>query len=256
MVGLVLALAWPSSRAADEFPLSFQIQTNGDLRMEFPALTSDYYFVRSTEDLLTNSAWALTGLVLGVDGNLAWQDANVVIRDLQRFYRVVARDVTQPLDSDGDGIDDVYELRHAEFLDPLDPQDAAQDADGDGVDNQHEYAHGMDPQAADTDADGMGDAWELANGLNPLADDAGADADGDGLANLQEHDVGTDPRNADSDADGLDDYEEVVEIGTDPWDADTDDDGLPDLWETAAGLDPLANGGSDGAAGDPDDDDW
>jgi hypothetical protein len=45
------------------------------------------------------------------------------------------------LDVDGDGIDDVNELRHA-FLDPLDTSDAGVDADGDGRSNLEEFGGG------------------------------------------------------------------------------------------------------------------
>jgi hypothetical protein len=41
------------------------------------------------------------------------------------FYRVEAVPKDTPLDSDGDGIDDVYELEHAPALNPLNPNDAA-----------------------------------------------------------------------------------------------------------------------------------
>ena len=39
------------------------------------------------------------------------------------FYRVRRINVVQPLDSDGDGLNDVVELQHREFLNPLDSED-------------------------------------------------------------------------------------------------------------------------------------
>jgi hypothetical protein len=62
------------------------------------------------------------------------------------FYRVQQVPIAQPLDSDGDGIDDVYELRHASFLHPLYANDAGQDFDGDGRSNLQEYQDGTDPE--------------------------------------------------------------------------------------------------------------
>lgn len=42
------------------------------------------------------------------------------------FFRLQQRSLNDPLDSDGDGIDDVYELRHAPMLNPVDATDAGQ----------------------------------------------------------------------------------------------------------------------------------
>lgn len=57
----------------------------------------------------------------------------------------------------------------------------------------------------------------------------------------------------DPDADGLA-SELEKRLGTDPHKPDTDGDGLPDGWEVAHLLNPLAVEGSDGAKGDPDQD--
>ena len=62
------------------------------------------------------------------------------------FYRVRFSDQTlSGQDSDGDGIDDLYELRHPQFLDPNNPSDSSQDWDGDGRSNLAEYLAGSDP---------------------------------------------------------------------------------------------------------------
>lgn len=50
-----------------------------------------------------------------------------------------------PLDSDGDGMPDVWELRFR--LNPLDPSDAAADTDGDGMSNLDEFRRGRSPRA-------------------------------------------------------------------------------------------------------------
>jgi hypothetical protein len=49
-----------------------------------------------------------------------------------------------PLDSDGDGLPDVWETRYG--LDPANPRDAAEDADGDGISNLAEFRSGTDPR--------------------------------------------------------------------------------------------------------------
>jgi len=59
-----------------------------------------------------------------------------------RFYRVLEVPVTVPLDLDGDGIDDLYELGWRPWLDPLDPADAGLDPDGDGWTTLEEYLAG------------------------------------------------------------------------------------------------------------------
>lgn len=95
-------------------------------------------------------------------------DANVLYVADTYNSRVLRLEVT--MDSDGDGLDDVWEVLHG--LNPNDPNDALADADGDGVLNIGEFRIGLDPQSGNTDGDGAGDAWELANGLNPLVSNA------------------------------------------------------------------------------------
>ncbi len=72
------------------------------------------------------------------------------------------------LDSDGDGMSDIWEE-----LNGLDPtrNDALEDADGDGLLNIGEYRAGTDPQNSDTDGDGMGDLAEMCNLRDPLDPD-------------------------------------------------------------------------------------
>lgn len=61
------------------------------------------------------------------------------------FLRLGRITRSAPLDLDGDGIDDVFELRHPAALDPLNPLDAGEDFDQDGVSNLAEYRAGTDP---------------------------------------------------------------------------------------------------------------
>jgi hypothetical protein len=113
------------------------------------------------------------------------------------------------IDSDGDGMPDVWEI--ANGLNPYDPTDAGLDPDGDGLTNLQEYQLGTNPHVADTDGDGLSDGYEVQIGTNPLV----ADTDGDGLSDGQEVTLGTNPLNPDTDGDGIPDGIEV-KIGTNP----------------------------------------
>lgn len=69
-----------------------------------------------------------------------------------RFYRVEQVAVGTPKDSDEDGMDDVFELRHYPILDPLDRLDAGGDPDRDARSNLTEYRLGSNPLVADPPA--------------------------------------------------------------------------------------------------------
>jgi YD repeat-containing protein len=94
------------------------------------------------------------------------------------------------------------------------------DTDNDGIPDIYD---------ADDDNDGIPDSWELANGMNPLdPSDASLNSDSDNLTNYQEYLYGTNRLSGDTDGDGWDDYEEVFNRGSNPSKADTDSDGLND----------------------------
>jgi alpha-tubulin suppressor-like RCC1 family protein len=66
-----------------------------------------------------------------------------------RFYRVERVPTAAPLDTDVDGMDDLFEWRHRPSLDPINPYDAALDPDRDGVSSLGEYRRGTHPLVAD-----------------------------------------------------------------------------------------------------------
>lgn len=97
-----------------------------------------------------------------------------------------------PLDEDGDGIYDNWEIIHG--LDPTDPSDAMSDADGDLLTALDEFMLGTDPNNPDSDGDGIPDGYEYAYNLDPLdPSDANTDLDGDGFSVLEEYLAGTNP---------------------------------------------------------------
>ncbi len=71
------------------------------------------------------------------------------------------------VDSDGDGMPDVWEAKYAPQL-STNVADALGNTDDDGLTNLEEYRLGTNPTVADTDSDGLNDGEEAALGTNPL----------------------------------------------------------------------------------------
>lgn len=140
--------------------------------------TQRAYFVQFTPDL--SSSWSYTdALDRGTNSVIEYSFER---SGLDRgFWRLVTFDTTEadvhsadfdsdgltnaqeltantdPLkkDSDGDGMDDGWEVAHA--FNPLNSGDgqAGQDADGDGIDNRDEFTRGLNPRKADAPEVGL-----------------------------------------------------------------------------------------------------
>lgn len=111
-------------------------------------------------------------------------------------------------DTDGDGLDDYYEL----YITLTEPTNC--DTDGNGVSDSDE----------DFDLDGLTNIREYDAETYPLY----ADTDGDGLKDGDEINIyGTSPLDKDVDEDFLNDDDEIY-FGCDPYDPDTNDNGVLD----------------------------
>jgi predicted outer membrane repeat protein len=101
-----------------------------------------------------------------------WLNRNTISR---RAYLLEYTAVLNPFsaDSDGDGLNDLAEIRTGS-------NPALADTDGDGLQDYDEvHTHGTSPCKADTDGDGLSDSGEInTHGTNPL----NPDTDGDGLS--------------------------------------------------------------------------
>ena len=101
-----------------------------------------------------------------------------------------------PVDSDRDGLPDIWEMYYFGNL----TNTPAGDPDGDLLSNAYEFLHGTDPTVytfVDTDGDGLPDAWEMKY-FGTLAYNATDDPDHDGYNNLQEYLAGSNPMDANS----------------------------------------------------------
>lgn len=135
-----------------------------------------YSYARVTEpqDLSTDEAYSLGYRVGYLDGSEA----------------LTFNQLYPPLDSDGDGIYDNWEVVNG--LDPSNASDASSDPDGDLLSAADEFLLGTSENTPDSDGDGIPDGAEYAYGLDPLDPaDANQDLDADGYTNLEEHLAGT-----------------------------------------------------------------
>ncbi len=104
----------------------------------------------------TGDNWS-SAICLGSGGQVVWDNLTIATKWKELGY-------TDPLDSDGDGMSNVWETAHG--LNP-NVEDADGDADNDGVSNGQEFIRDLDPQDSDTDNDGFSDGAEAAAGTDP-----------------------------------------------------------------------------------------
>jgi hypothetical protein len=145
--GLGLALLAGTLAAASALTVdSVGIGLAGRREFSFLSDTNSYYILYRGAALTNINTPVVARLGTGV----ATPMRDVSPQTASGFYRILAVPQNLPLDIDGDGMDDVFELTHPDCLDPLDPADASLDCDGDGRPNLQECYEGTDPGVVDT----------------------------------------------------------------------------------------------------------
>ncbi|MBK7998279.1 MAG: VCBS repeat-containing protein [Verrucomicrobia bacterium] len=127
------------------------IQAAGQPPVVLTYLSKTNFYYRLYQGANANTDVPPLAMKLGVDGDDTMTDPNPVLAEpTEDDYTLENQPINQPLDFDGDGIDDVYELRRPGILNPLNDEDAFVDSDGDGRSNLEEYQQGTDPQTPDS----------------------------------------------------------------------------------------------------------
>ncbi len=117
-----LFLAWaasPRELAANEGLLQAAIQRDGRLRFQI-ASKSDRYYVLFRSQTLKPASYKPVAMALGTEGILDLTEG-LGASGAGGYYRIVENLISAPADTDGDGIDDVTELKNPVRLSPLNP---------------------------------------------------------------------------------------------------------------------------------------
>ncbi|MBL9171061.1 MAG: Ig-like domain-containing protein [Verrucomicrobiales bacterium] len=138
LVCLLVAFGW-NCRAADLLIDAVELKSDARVEIRFTPSPSSYYRLfrgrelRSIRDLVQVS---LTSPMVTV----ATED--------QGFFQLEQISRAAGLDSDADGLPDLYELGRPSFQ-PLNPADARLDFDRDGIPNVEEFQNGTDPEVGE-----------------------------------------------------------------------------------------------------------
>jgi hypothetical protein len=119
-----------------------EIAADGRFKITFDPKPNSYYILLKGN--VVTSINAPVALTLAETEISDTQSSGALPRGFYQLREVLR---SAPFDSDNDGIDDVYELQHATFLNPLNSADASLDPDGDGFTYLDEYRLNTTPLA-------------------------------------------------------------------------------------------------------------
>jgi hypothetical protein len=219
---------------------------------------------QSAQELLNNMADLGQGSYRSFPSGESLNFLHIELTRLKRLYSLktlvpVTSHVVQSYDQHSNALDAEWDL--SSFIDAnqdgvLSCGEPMVDSDTDGLADLYEIRLGTDPLNADTDEDGLNDRIEWLyrrSGLDPLdSTDASCDpemvgildSDGDGLNDCEEAFFGSLANRVDSDDDGLPDSVEF-RFGTSPQQeegsGDLDWDGTENAVEILNGFDPLCD---------------
>jgi hypothetical protein len=137
--GVLAGLAWFQCQPLARAQLAverLEVRADGTLELDFPGNLASYYRLLSGSEV--------DQIESVVDLSLEPPLVAILENEPARYFRVQQVSRAQSLDTDGDGIPDVYELQHP-VLNPLNPADAGLDLDGSGRTALQVYLESLAP---------------------------------------------------------------------------------------------------------------
>ena len=113
---------------------------NETIRFATVSDTATYYILYRSQDLSIYTALAIDF----ASNTPIWEIDVTEVPEQREFYGIGPVSLFAPQDSDGDRIDDVYELLNPDILDPLNTFDANLDPDNNGKTHLQEYLERFD----------------------------------------------------------------------------------------------------------------
>ncbi len=111
-----------------------------EFNITYDSDSSSYYILREWDG--TNGITRPEEMKLGRNETDHFQAKRVA---RSRFFQVQSVPIDRPLDIDGDGLSDVYELTHPEYFHPLNRQDGEFDYNRNGVSDAEDLKSGVNP---------------------------------------------------------------------------------------------------------------